>query len=226
MAERRGRPPPARNKQGGGKPPPYWARACAELSRRDPVMARLIREYGGCHLRGGGDPFATLCRAIVGQQISLKAADSIWGRLLAHFGAVAPRRLHRCRFDTLYRCGLSRQKSAYLKNVARFFVHERVTRRYFRTRDFDQVRDALLAIPGIGAWTFEMFAIFYLQHPDVLPLGDLGLVQAIERQYARRRPLGKARRAVITANWRPWRTVATWYLWRSIDPEPVIYPGP
>ena len=208
-----------------GRPPPYWARACAELSRRDPVMARLIKDYAGSHLRGGGDAFATLCRAIVGQQISLQAADSVWGRLLAHFGAVTPQRLHRCRFETLYRCGLSRQKAAYLKNVARFFVRERVTRRYFREREFGEVRDALIAIKGIGVWTFEMFAIFYLKHPDVLPLGDLGLVQAIERQYNNRRPLGERRRAAITARWRPWRTVATWYLWRSIDPKPVIYPG-
>ena len=188
-------------------------------------MARLIQEYDGCYLRGGGDPFATLCRAVVGQQISLQAADSVWGRLLAHFGAVTARRLHRCHRKTLHRCGLSRQKAAYLKNVARFFVRERVTRRYFQTHEFDQMRDALRTIPGIGAWTFEMFAIFYLQHPDVLPLGDLGLVQALERQYARGRPLGERRRAAITANWRPWRTVATWYLWRSIDPKPVVYPG-
>ena len=210
----------------GARPPPYWGRACAELARRDPVMARLIKDYAGSCLHGGGDPFATLCRAVVGQQISLKAADSVWGRLLAHFGAVTPGRLHRCRHETLRRCGLSRQKATYLKNVARFFVCERVTRRYFRAREFDQVRDALLAIPGIGPWTFEMFAIFYLQHPDVLPLGDLGLVQALERQYARRGRLSERRRAAITARWRPWRTVATWYLWRSIDPEPVVYPGP
>ena len=213
-------------KSRGRGTPRYWARACAELARRDPVMARLIKDYAGSRLHGRGDAFATLCRAIVGQQISLKAADSVWGRLLAHFGAVTPQRLHRCRFETLYRCGLSRQKAAYLKNVARFFVRERVTRRYFQTRAFNQVRDALLAIPGVGPWTFEMFAIFYLQHPDMLPLGDLGLVQAMERQYNNRRPLSERRRNAITARWRPWRTVATWYLWRSIDPKPVVYPGP
>ena len=205
--------------------PAYWARACAELSRRDPVMARLVEEFAGSYLRGGGDPFATLCRAVVGQQISLQAADSVWGRLLAHFGAFTPHRLHRCRFDTLRRCGLSRQKATYLKNIARFFVHERVTRGYFRRRAFDQVRATLLEISGVGRWTFEMFAIFYLKHPDVLPLGDLGLVQAMERQYNGGRPLGARRRDAIVARWTPWCTVATWYLWRSIDPQPVVYPG-
>ncbi len=209
-----------------GRCPAYWPRACAELSRRDPVMARLVSDFSGSCLRGGGDAFATLCRAVVGQQISLQAADSVWRKLLAHFGALAPRKLHRCHFETLRRCGLSQRKAQYLKNIARFFVDGRITPRYWRQRPLDEVREALLAITGVGRWTFEMFAIFYLKHPDVVPLGDLGLVNAMERQYNGGRKLGDKRVAAIAARWAPWRTVATWYLWRSIDPKPVVYPGP
>jgi len=213
-------------RRGSGRRPAYWTRACAELSRRDPVMARLVREFRGSVLRGGGDAFETLCRAVVGQQISLQAADSVWRNLLAHFGdEMMPHRIHRCHLGTLRRCGLSQNKARCLKNIAQFFVHRRVTPRYWR-RPLDETRAALLSITGIGPWTFEMFAIFYLKHPDVLPLGDLGLVNAMEQQYNDGRRLAAARLRTIAARWEPWRTVATWYLWRSIDPEPVVYPGP
>lgn len=203
--------------------PEYWQQACAELSVRDPIMANLIKRFKRSYLSGGRDAFVTLCRAIVGQQISLQAADSIWLRLEAHFGVIKPPAIRHCRIQTLRRCGLSEQKARYLKNIAQFFVSQKITSVYWRRHDYETLRSTLLAIKGVGPWTFEMFAIFYLKSPNVLPLGDLGLLNAIYKEYNHGRKLSARRLAQITAGWRPWCTVATWYLWRSIDPEPVVY---
>lgn len=203
--------------------PDYWQRACRALARRDPVLGRIIRAHRGECLQGRGDAFETLLRAVVGQQISVKAAGSICDKLHARLGALAPDAVRRRRLDTLRRCGLSENKARCAKRIAEFFHAENISRDYWRARDFDEIRRRLLEIKGIGVWTFEMFAIFHLRHPDVLPLGDLGLVAAIRNHYNDGDPLDSARLEAITAPWRPWRTVATWHLWRSIDPEPVAY---
>ena len=205
------------------KCPKYWRRACAELSAKDPVMANLIGRFKRSYLSGGRDAFTTLCRAVVGQQISLQAADNIWQRLEAHFGTMKPTAIHYCHFKTLRQCGLSAQKAQYLKNIAHFFVHQKITPAYWHRHEFEELQNTLLAIKGIGYWTFEMFAIFYLKYPDILPLGDLGLLNAIYKAYNHGKKLPTKRLAKITKRWQPWCTVATWYLWRSIDPEPVVY---
>ena len=205
------------------KCPAYWQRACVELCSRDPVMASLIKRFRHSYLSGGRDAFTTLCRAVVGQQISLQAADSIWQRLEAHFGTLKPTAIHYCHFKTLRQCGLSAQKAQYLKNIARFFVHGKIVPAYWRRREFKELQSTLLAIKGVGEWTFQMFAIFYLKYPDILPLGDLGLLNAIYKEYNHGKKLPTKNLYKITTRWQPWRTVATWYLWRSIDPEPVVY---
>ena len=205
------------------KCPEYWQRACRTLSTRDPVMARLIRCFKHSYLSGGRDAFTVLCRAVVGQQISVQAADSVWQRLEVHFGTIKPIAIHRCHFKTLRQCGLSAQKAQYLKNIAHFFVQKKITPSYWNRYTLEELQSALLAIKGIGNWTFQMFAIFYLKHPNVLPLGDLGLINAIYKEYNHGEKLLPKRLHKITARWSPWCTVATWYLWRSIDTEPVVY---
>lgn len=203
--------------------PTYWRKACTELARNDSKMADLIVQFHDSYLEGGRDAFTTLCRAIVGQQISLSAADSIWDRLSAHFGKMKPLVIHRCRIQTLRNCGLSLQKAGYLKNIARFFIDQRITSAYWRRHQFEELQTQMLNIKGVGHWTFQMFAIFYLKHPDILPLGDLGLLNAIYCHYNHGVELSPKRLQMITNQWVPWRTVATWYLWRSIDPEAVVY---
>lgn len=193
------------------------------MSRRDATMARLIRRFPGEHLRGGNDAFMTLYRAVVGQQISLRAADSIRDRLREKVGKITPRNVIRRRRATLRGCGLSENKVLFLKNIARFFIDEKINRSYWREHSFDEIQEKLLAIKGIGEWTFQMFAIFYLKHPDVYPAGDAGLVNAIQKYYGPCREPGRQQILALGERWVPWRTVATWYLWRGIDPEPVFY---
>ena len=201
-----------------------WRRACEELSARDPVMAKIIAAHQHERLpRRRSDAFVVLARAIVGQQISVRAADSVWQRLTAHVKRPTPAAVSRCRQKTLCRCGLSQQKARYLKALATFFVRENVNAHYWRRHSYEVLRQRLLDIPGIGVWTFEMFAIFYLHHPNILPLGDLGLINAINRAYNRGRSSSRTRLLSLAKRWSPWCTVATWYLWRSIDGEAITY---
>ena len=200
-----------------------WRRACIELSACDPVLADLIKTYGHERLRGRSDAFVALARAIVGQQISVRAADSVWNQLEERLTELTPPEVMRRRHTTLCRCGLSQQKARYLRAIASFFIRENVDADYWRRHSHEVLRERLLAIPGIGPWTFEMFAIFYLHHPDVLPLSDLGLINAISRLYNHGRPMSRRRLRALGERWSPWCTVATWYLWRSIDSEPVVY---
>lgn len=205
--------------------PPYWSRACRELAACDEVMARLIGRYKGSYPQGKSDAFTTLCRAIVGQQISLQAADSIWQKLTDRCTPMTPYTLHRKRATTLTACGLSKQKAACVKDVAKFFIRENITprSRYWHKMEHSDVFAVLTEIKGVGKWTFEMFAIFYLQSPNILPLTDLGLIKAVAKQYGYGELPTRDEIEEIACGWEPWRTVATWYLWRSIDTDLVLY---
>lgn len=184
-------------------------------------MAELIASFRR-PLSSKSNAFEILCRAIVGQQISVRAADSVWSNLLEKLGTVTPQSIARRRCDTLCRCGLSRRKAEYLRTAAHFFITRDIRPSYWR-RDFATLRCELLSLQGVGVWTFEMFAIFYLKHPDILPLSDLGVINAVSRLYNKGITLERSAVAAIGARWVPWRTVATWYLWCSIDPAPVVY---
>ncbi len=204
------------------KSPPYWQTACAELAACDPMMADLITTFKRPLLSSKSSAFEILCRAIVGQQISVKAADSVWSRLKEKLGEITPRSVVHRRYDTLCRCGLSRGKANYLRATAQFFIDRDIRPPYWK-QDFTILRQELLSIKGVGIWTFEMFAIFYLRHPDILPLSDLGLINAVSRLYNKGVTLERSDVVKIGERWTPWRTVATWYLWRSIDPSPIVY---
>jgi DNA-3-methyladenine glycosylase II len=207
--------------------PPYWARAKRALGRSDDTLARIIAAHPRVALASRGDPFTTLARSIVGQQISVKAAEAVWRRFANCCGELAPRAVLRRRATTLRACGLSDRKVEYIRDLAQHFATGRVDPSRFAEQDDETIIAELTDIRGIGRWTAEMFLIFNLLRPNVLPLDDLGLLKAVSINYFDGAPMiGKGPRAQISmlaATWEPWRSVATWYLWRSLDPVPVEY---
>lgn len=203
--------------------PAYWDLACAELAGADPVLAELIGRYPGMSLVGKGDAFHTLARSIVGQQISVKAADSVWNRLETALGGIESNRVLAMSVEDLRGCGLSARKVEYLGDLAAHHQAGRLDPAQWRDWDDEAIIKELTSIRGIGRWTAEMFLIFHLLRPDVLPLDDIGLLRAIADHYhdGERRPRKQVQQQGEI--WRPWRSVATWYLWRSLDPVPVEY---
>lgn len=203
--------------------PDYWKKAQAHLRKNCPTMGRLIKQYEGESLKARGDGFYTLARAIVGQQISVKAADSIWNRFAKVVDPMTPHTLLRKREATLRACGLSESKVKYLRNLAEFFKDKQLSADYWKDHSDEEVIKALTGIKGIGSWTAEMFLIFHLLRPDVLPLKDLGLLKAVDLHYTKGKRLKPKDYETLLQHLQPYRTVATWYLWRSLDPVPVEY---
>ena len=201
--------------------PDYWDGAARELSARDAVLSKLTLRYPGLALGSRGDAFSTLARAIVGQQISVKAAQSVWDRLNGEVKAVTPGNLASADLARLRTCGLSGQKCAYLLDLAQRFESGALDPARWSTLDDEALIVELTQVKGIGRWTAEMFLIFFMARPDVLPLDDIGLQRAMSLHYNAGRPLSKLKMRRIAKAWSPWRSVATWYLWRSLDPLPV-----
>jgi DNA-3-methyladenine glycosylase II len=209
--------------------PPYWDAAAARLAAADPVLGGLIGQYPGIHLKRRGEPFTVLARAIVGQQISVKAAQSIWDRFAAATGArgepvqLDPARVGRTRMPTLRRVGLSERKALYLRDLARHFTSGALDPREWPALDDETLIARLVDVKGIGRWTAEMFLIFHELRPDVFPVDDIGLQKAVAIHYrgGERMPVAALRE--FGGRWAPYRSVATWYLWRSLDPIPVEY---
>jgi DNA-3-methyladenine glycosylase II len=212
--------------------PAYWDEATRALGRRDGVLRQLIRAYPDIHLKRRSDPFTTLARAIVGQQISVKAADAIWRRFVA---AVAPgaRPAAFPKLDahavaaidvaSLRNCGLSERKAEYLRDLAAHFVSGTLDPKRWRRLDDEALIAALVEVKGIGRWTAEMFLIFHELRADVLPVDDIGLQRAVALHYHDGARVTPAAIRELALGWQPFRSVATWYLWRSLDPVPVEY---
>jgi DNA-3-methyladenine glycosylase II len=203
--------------------PHYWKQATRELAARDAVLKSLIGQFKGLALGSRGDAFQTLARAIVGQQISVKAAQSVWNRLAAEMKTVTPAALQNADIARLRACGLSGQKAAYLLDLAGRFHSGALNTLSWPELDDEALIAELTQVRGIGRWTAEMFLIFHMARPDVLPLADIGLQRAMSLHYNRGRAVTAQRMRKIGSAWAPWRSVATWYLWRSLDPIPVEY---
>jgi DNA-3-methyladenine glycosylase II len=201
--------------------PGYWLRARRELARGDDVLAAIIRAHPRIAIARRGEAFSTLARSIVGQQISTRAAQSVWERLLAVAPGMDPVEVARLRMPRLRGCGLSGRKAEYIRDLARHFADGRIHAARWDEMPDEEIIAELIAVRGIGRWTAEMFLMFNLMRPDVLPVDDLGLRKAVGLHYGIE-PLPAAVRA-LGERWRPWRSVATWYLWRSLDPIPVEY---
>ncbi|MBT9522467.1 MAG: DNA-3-methyladenine glycosylase 2 family protein [Dechloromonas sp.] len=203
--------------------PVYWSQAGADLSRHDPAMAELVERYAGVSLVSRGDAFGTLARSIVGQQISVKAADAVWGRFVAQIGEVVPARVIELGESGLEGCGLSRRKIEYLGDLAGHFASGQLDPSLWARLGDEEIIDELTAVRGIGRWTAEMFLIFHQLRPDIFPLDDIGLQRAVCDRYFAGQKQSRRVLAEFGERWRPWRSVATWYLWRSLDPVPVEY---
>jgi DNA-3-methyladenine glycosylase II len=203
--------------------PTYWEDAKQELMKRDRIMRKLIPQFGDLRLAGRGEPFLTLCRSIIGQQISVAAADAVWGRFLTACTKCTPLHVTKVEPEQLLACGLSKRKTEYILDLALHFKEKRVHIEKWAKMDDEDVIAELTQIRGIGRWTAEMFLIFNLLRPNILPLDDLGLLKGISTNYFSGEPVSRSDAREVAANWEPWRTVATWYLWRSLDPVAVEY---
>ena len=187
------------------------------------MLAGIIRSHPRIALEPRGEPFFTLARSIVGQQISVKAAASIWTRLVALAPRMLPQEVLEAGNTRLASCGLSRRKAEYVADLARHFVDRSLLVAEWAEMEDEAVIAELVQVRGIGRWTAEMFLIFGMLRPDVLPLDDLGLQRAIRLNYFKGRPATPRSMQRVAAAWAPWRSVATWYLWRSLDPIAVEY---
>ena len=191
--------------------------------KRDRIMRKLIPKFGDLRLAGRGEPFLTLCRSIVGQQVSVAAADAGWARFLAAAVKCTPTHVLEAGPALLLGSGLSKRKTEYILDLAEHFNEKRVHVEKWANMGDEDVISELIQIRGIGRWTAEMFLIFNLLRPNILPLDDPGLLKGISINYFSGEPVSRSDAREVAANWEPWRTVATWYLWRSLDPVAVEY---
>lgn len=198
--------------------PGFWDEASAQLMRRDRILKKIIPKHRSEWLITSSTPFMTLARAIVGQQVSTKSADATWARFVARCGRrPAPAKVAAVSLDELREVGLSRRKCEYIIDLATHFAEKKVQPSKWAGMDDEQIIADLCAIRGVGRWTAEMFLIFSLQRPDVLPLDDAGLLRAISLHYFSGEPVSRFEAREVAQAWAPWRSVATWYLWRSLN---------
>ncbi|MBK8070854.1 MAG: DNA-3-methyladenine glycosylase 2 family protein [Ramlibacter sp.] len=186
-------------------------------------MKRLIPQFGDGCLESRGDAFTTLARSIVGQQISVKAAQTVWDRFSKLSRRMTPPQVLRLKVDDMRAAGLSARKIEYLVDLALHFDSGAVHVGQWDAMDDDAIIAELVGIRGIGRWTAEMFLIFHLLRPNVLPLDDVGLINGISSNYFSGEPVSRSDAREVAEAWQPWCSVATWYIWRSLDPLPVAY---
>jgi len=203
--------------------PDYWEDGKAALRKRDKTLKAIIDAYEGDTMRLRGEPFYTLARAIIGQQISVKAADSVWAKLVAVVGKITPDIIGNADAVLLRSCGLSASKVIYLHALANHFLENKKRIKSLPDMTDDEAIAELTSIKGIGRWTAEMFLIFSLGRPDVFPLADLGLIKGIQRHYNKSEKMPLPDIIAIGERWRPFRSIGTWYMWRALDPVPVAY---
>ena len=203
--------------------PDYWEEACKHLAKKDRVMRKLIPRFGDACLESRGDAFTTLARSIVGQQISVKAAQSVWDRFASLPRKLTPTNVLKLKVDDMRAAGLSARKVEYLVDLALHFDSGAVHVDAWKDMSDEMIIAELVAIRGIGRWTAEMFLIFHLMRPNVLPLDDLGLINGISQNYFSGDPVSRSDAREVAVAWAPYCSVATWYIWRSLDPLPVAY---
>jgi DNA-3-methyladenine glycosylase II len=203
--------------------PHYWEEACKHLVKKDRVMKRLIPQSGDACLQSRGDPFVTLARSIVGQQISVKAAQTVWDRFVLLPKKITAANVLKLKVDDMRAAGLSARKIEYLVDLSLHFDSGAIDVKSWGEKPDDDIIAELVAIRGIGRWTAEMFLIFHLMRPNVLPLDDVGLINGISQNYFSGEPVSRSDAREVAQAWEPFCSVATWYMWRSLDPLPVGY---
>jgi DNA-3-methyladenine glycosylase II len=203
--------------------PYFWEEACKHLMKKDRVMKRLIPKLGEGSLLTRGDAFVTLARSIVGQQVSVKAAQTVWDRFAALPRKMTPANVLKLKVDDMRAAGLSVRKVEYLVDLALHFDNGALHVKDWDGMGDEDIIDELVSIRGIGRWTAEMFLIFHLMRPNVLPLDDVGLINGISQNYFSGDAVSRSDAREVAAAWAPYCSVATWYIWRSLDPLPVAY---
>ena len=203
--------------------PGYWEDACKHLSRKDRVMKRLIAQSDGACLQTRGDAFTTLARSIVGQQISVKSAQAVWDRFVVLPRKLTPANVLKLKVDDMRAAGLSVRKVEYVVDLALQFDSGAIDVAAWQSMDDETIIAELVGIRGIGRWTAEMFLIFHLMRPNVLPLDDVGLINGISHNYFSGEVVSRSDAREVAVAWTPYCSVATWYIWRSLDPLPVAY---
>ena len=205
-------------------PPKYWNKAKKLLSKRDPVLRKIIKKFNKGYLKTRNNPFFSLCRTIVGQQISVKAADSIWLKFEKKCKKkIVPSKVLKLSSRDLKSAGLSRQKISYLKNIAKNFKNKSFNIKYLKKMDDDSAINYITNLKGLGVWSAQMFLMFNLNRPDIFPVKDIGLIRAISINYKKSYPPSKKFLYKISKLHFGYRSVFTWYMWRSIDPTDVEY---
>ena len=206
------------------KAPKYWNKAKKLLSKRDPVLRKIIKKFNKGYLTTRNDPFFSLCRTIIGQQISTKAADSIWAKFEKKCRKkIIPYRVLKLNSRILKSVGLSRQKISYLKNISKSFKNKSFNIKSLKTMNDDLAIDYITRLKGLGVWSAQMFLMFNLNRPDIFPTKDIGLIRAISKNYKKPYPPSKRFINKISKLHSGYRSDLTWYMWRSIDPSDVEY---
>ena len=206
------------------QPPFYWYKAKKILSKRDPILRKIINKFNKGYLTSRKDPFFSLCRTIIGQQISTKAADSIWSRFEIKCNKkIIPDTVLKLTSRSLRNAGLSRQKINYLKNIAKSFKNNSFNMKNLKKMNDNLAIDYITQLKGLGVWSAQMFLMFNLNRPDIFPTKDIGLIRAISKNYKTSYPPSKRFLNRISKIHSGYRSVFTWYMWRSIDPVDVEY---
>jgi len=204
--------------------PKYWSKAKKLLSKKDPVLKKIIKKFNKGYLKTRNKPFFSLCRTIIGQQISVKAADSIWKKFEKKCRKkITPNTVLKLNSRSLKGAGLSRQKISYLKNIAKSFKNKSFNIKSLKTMNDDLAINYITRLKGLGVWSAQMFLMFNLNRPDIFPTQDIGLIRAISKNYKTSYPPSKRFIYKISKLHLGYRTVFTWYMWRSIDPTDVEY---
>ena len=203
--------------------PSYWNKGKNHLSNKDKVLKKLIKTYKNEHLKLNNNYFHSLINSIIGQQISVSAADSIKNKFFSIKKNITPLSVSKLKTNDLRKCGLSRQKILYIRNISKYFLENKNFIKNIKKYSEDEIFDSLILIKGVGKWTIHMFLMFSYGSSNIFPAGDLGFLKAISKLYNIKLPISERKLKYLNNKWSPYSSQATWYLWRSLDPIPVNY---
>ena len=203
--------------------PKYWNKGKIYLSNKDKVLKKLIQTYRNEYLNLNSNYFHSLINSIIGQQISVSAADSMKTKFFKLKRNITPRTVSKLRTTDLRKCGLSRQKILYIRNISNFFLQNKKFIKNINKSSEEEIYNNLIEIKGVGNWTIHMFLMFSYGSSNIFPTGDLGFLKAISKLYKVQLPISERKLKLLYKKWTPYSSQATWYLWRSLDPIPVNY---
>ena len=203
--------------------PKYWNKGKIYLSNKDKVLKKLIQTCRNEYLNLNSNYFHSLINSIIGQQISVSAADSMKTKFFKLKRNITPQTVSKLRTTDLRKCGLSRQKILYIRNISKFFLQNKKFIKNINKTSEEEIYNNLIEIKGVGNWTIHMFLMFSYGSSNIFPTGDLGFLKAISKLYKVQLPISERKLKLLYKKWSPYSSQATWYLWRSLDPIPVNY---